>query len=238
MPKSGTHFHFKQFSIRHDRSTMKVGTDGVLLGAWVNPADASRILDVGTGSGVIALMLAQRTSAHVVIHGVEIEPQDADQAVQNVAHSPWPQKVKIFTTSVQAFKPEEPYDLIVSNPPYFNNSQEPPDKRRVQTRHTILLTYQELLQSVVRLLTPAGKFSVILPYAEGIDFIRLAAAVNLQCVQQWSFRTRSKKPIERWLLTFSADPQPTDTGEVLLYNEGDRWSEDYVKLTREFYLKL
>jgi tRNA1Val (adenine37-N6)-methyltransferase len=238
MPKSGTHFHFKQFSIRHDRSTMKVGTDGVLLGAWVDPADASRILDIGTGSGVIALMLAQRTSAQVAIHGVEIEPQDADQAVQNVAHSPWPHKVEIFTTSIQEYNPEERYDLIVSNPPYFNNSQEPPDKRRVQTRHTILLTYQELLQSVVRLLTPAGKFSVILPYTEGIDFIRLAAAVNLHCIRQWSFRTRREKPVERWLLTFSAAPQPIDKGEILLYEEGDQWSVNYTNLTREFYLKL
>lgn len=238
MPKSGTHFHFKQFTIGHDRSTMKVGTDGVLLGAWVDPLNAATVLDIGTGSGVIALMLAQRTSPQTIIHGVEVEAQDADQASQNVLLSPWPQKVTIFQTAIQDFDPGNLYDLIVSNPPYFNNSQEPPDLRRVQARHTILLTYHDLLTAVTRLLKPGGRFSVILPYTEGIGFIGLAASFHLHCIQQWSFRTRKEKPIERWLLTFSYVARPADHGEILLYNEGDQWSEDYIRLTREFYLKL
>ena len=116
MSKSGSHFHFKQFSVRHDRSTMKVGTDGVLLGAWVNVDDSKRILDIGTGSGVIALMLAQRTTSDVLIDAVEVESDDAAQAKENVLQSPWPRRIDVHHTPIQNFHSDECYDLIVSQP--------------------------------------------------------------------------------------------------------------------------
>lgn len=238
MSRSGSHFHFKQFSIRHDRSTMKVGTDGVLLGAWVAVEDANSILDIGTGSGVIALMLAQRTAPHVLIHAVEIEASDATQATENVAHSQWPDKVKVFQSAIQDFQPHIQYDHIVSNPPYFINSLEPPDARRIEARHTTRLSHEELLMAAVRLLKPAGKLSIILPYTEGHHCIALALRYNLFCIRQTNFRTRADKPIERLLLTFAFKMSPVDHGEILLYNGDNDWSSEYRALTREFYLKL
>lgn len=238
MTRSGTHFHFKHFSVRHDRSTMKVGTDGVLLGAWTAPGDARYILDVGTGTGIIALMLAQRTTSDVIIDAVEIETDDAEQARENILGSPWPGTVMVHETAIQKFEPGRKYDLIVSNPPYFINSQAPPDKRRVEARHTILLSHEELLTASSRLLSEAGRLSVILPFTEGMRFAETAKFYNLCCTRQWSFRTRREKPIERWLLEFSPLPSPTDQGEILLYADGNDWSEEYRALTRNFYLKL
>lgn len=239
MAKSGTHFHFKQFSVAHDRCTMKVGTDGVLLGAWAVVENAKTILDIGTGSGVIALMLAQRTPPDALIHAVELEQNDAQQAHENVVHSPWPDKVKIFPAAIQQFAGEARYDLIVSNPPYFINSQEPPDKRRLQTRHTVMLSFTELLGAATRLLKPAGSFQVILPYTEGLQFIELASQHGLYCTRQWSFRTRQAKPVERWLLAFARIPvAPIDTGEILLYSYDTVWDDSYTNLTRDFYLNM
>jgi tRNA1Val (adenine37-N6)-methyltransferase len=238
MTRSGKHFHFKQFSIRHDNTTMKVGTDGVLLGAWVNPGDAKYILDIGTGSGVIALMLAQRTAADVIIDAVEVERQDAEQAEENIALSPWPAKILVHQGPVQQYSPGRQYDLIVSNPPYFVNSLEPPNQRRIEARHTLLLSHEDLLLSTTRLLSQNGRFSVILPYNEGLHFIERAKFYNLCCTRQWSFRTRREKPIERWLLEFSFLYRSTEQGEILLYNEGNDWSQEYRDMTRNFYLKL
>jgi tRNA1Val (adenine37-N6)-methyltransferase len=237
MSKSGTHFHFKQFSVRHDRSTMKVGTDGVLLGAWVDVHNCKRILDIGTGSGVIALMLAQRTTSDVVIDAVEVEQEDAEQAKENVEHSPWPRRIEVFTSPIQNYKSDELYDLIVSNPPYFNNSAKPPDEKRIQARHTTSLPYDVLVNHAKRLLDPNGKLAVILPFTEGLDFETLAKQHNLFCVRKTGFRTRREKPVERWLMEFSLSKKLLVEHEILLYNDGLEWSDDYIRLTRDFYLK-
>lgn len=238
MAKDDTHFHFKRFSIRHDRATMKVGTDSVLLGSWADVAGVKNILDIGTGSGIIALMLAQRTSPATSIHGVEIDAQNVEQARENVRLSPWPEKVKLFHTAIQDFNARNRYDLIVSNPPYFNNSLQPPDERRTQARHTTQLTHEELLQCVATLLDESGKFSVVLPHQSEQEFIRLALDHHLFCTRQWSFRTRPGKQIERWLLTFSRLQGMPEYGEILLYGEGNTWSEGYRALTRDFYTIL
>jgi tRNA1Val (adenine37-N6)-methyltransferase len=237
MSKSGTHFHFKQFTVRHDRSTMKVGTDGVLLGAWADIANSKHILDIGTGSGVIALMLAQRTASDVMIDAVEVEKEDAEQAEENVEHSPWPQRIKVHASSIQNYKSDELYDLIVSNPPYFNNSAKPPNEKRIQARHTTTLPYDVLLRHVKQLLKPSGKLAVILPFTEGIEFETLASQEDLFCVRKTAFRTRREKPIERWLMEFSQSKKMLVEHEILLYNDGLEWSDDYLRLTRDFYLK-
>jgi tRNA1Val (adenine37-N6)-methyltransferase len=239
--KRKTHFQFKQFEVQHDRSTMKVGTDAVLLGAWARVANANRILDIGTGSGIIALMVAQRSMPTTRIDAVEIEEQDAAQAAENFSGSPWSERLHIHVGPIQGFTPPgaaSPYDAIVSNPPYFINSQEPPNKRRHEARHTVTLDHVALLGAADRLLQPQGTLNVVLPFTEGLQFIDLAKQQGFFCTRQYSFRTREGKPIERWLLEFSRNERETETGEILLYKEKLEWSDSYVELTRDFYLKL
>jgi tRNA1Val (adenine37-N6)-methyltransferase len=233
-------FRFKQFTVFHDRSTMKVGTDGVLLGAWCKLNDAKNILDIGTGSGLIALMLAQRSNVHTHIDAVEIESHNAEQAIENVQQSPWREKIIVHQLPVQEFFPEKKYELIVSNPPYFKNSYQPPDKKRTTARHTVTLTFTELLSAAKRLLATDGKFNVVLPHQEAIEFIQLAETSGLFCTRQGNFRTREKKPIERLLLEFSTTPAYTEEEEILLYLDvtGEEWSDHYKQLTRDFYLKI
>lgn len=233
--KSGTHFHFKQFSVRHDRCTMKVGTDAVLLGAWVNVIDAENVLDIGTGSGVIALILAQRTSDSSKIYSVEIEKDAAEQAVENIQSSPWPSKVSVQQVAIQDYFPDVRFDLIVSNPPYFNKSLKPPDNARHQVRHTASLSYDELLSAVVRLLSSRGKFNLILPYQEAINFTELAVGHKLICTRRHHFQTRTEKAVERTLLEFSKISEPIDEGEILLYDKGVEWSPGYRSLVTDFY---
>jgi len=230
-------FKFKQFTIHHERTMMKVGTDGVLLGAWVDINKVKNILDIGTGSGVIALMLAQRSQDMALIDAVELDEDAFGQAFENVKQSPWPEKVNTHHCAIQNFNPEKKYDLIVSNPPYFQNSQKPPDPRRLTTRHTDALSFSELITAVTNLLSWDGKFSIILPFHEGLNFITLASQHRLYCSRQWSFRTRVGKPVERWLLEFRGTIHPKEEGEITLYSSGDEWSEKYIQLTKDFYLK-
>jgi tRNA1Val (adenine37-N6)-methyltransferase len=217
---------------------MKVGTDAVLLGCWANVINQTNLLDIGTGSGVIALVLAQRTSYDSRIDAIEIEGQDAIQADQNFLDSPWSDRLHLHHIPVQDFFPEIKYDMIITNPPYFINSQQPPDKRRTATRHTVSLDYKSLILAVSRLLHPAGTFNIILPLSEGNQFIDMALNNNLFCSRKYSFRTRPEKPVERWLMEFSHSQTDIDIGEILLYEEGLKWSQSYINLTRDFYLNV
>lgn len=231
-------FRFKQFSIEDSRCAMKVGTDAVLLGAWVDVSKAKKILDVGTGCGIIALMLAQRSGDDVSIEAVEIEEQDAIQALENSNQSPWAKRIKIAHQSLQEFKGNESFDLIVSNPPYFINSQLPPSTDRAKARHTHSLSYQELIDHSARLLKNEGRLAVVLPYTEGKDFVNLASIRGLICVRQLAFYSRREKPQERWLFEFAFIPQTLVTEQLTLHREGETWSSEYKALTKSFYLKL
>ncbi|MEO5603406.1 MAG: methyltransferase [Cyclobacteriaceae bacterium] len=231
-------FHFKQFTVGQNSATHKVGTDGVLLGAWVQVAgEINNILDIGTGSGLITLMLAQRTAPATRIEGIEIAEQDVLQARENVQHSPWPQKIIIHHIAVQKFFPQKKYDLIVSNPPYFINSWLPPEKKRSQARHTQSLSFESLLASTARLLASQGRLAVILPFVEGSGFIDLADKFQLFLNRKTSFRSRSHKPVERLLLEFSFSQTTIKESDLVLYSEGETWSEAHHELTREFYLE-
>jgi tRNA1Val (adenine37-N6)-methyltransferase len=235
-----THFHFKKFSISHSNSTMKVGTDAVLLGAWAHVGGAKQLLDIGTGTGTIALMLAQRSDELAKIDAIEIASSEALEADENFNRSPWPHKMQIHHSSIQTFYPHKKYDVIVSNPPYFSNSQIPADEKRYHSRHTVKLNHNDLTTAVERLLDDNGNFSVVLPYEEGIQFISLAESRMLHCSRRFSFRTRVDKKIERWLLEFQWQPKATETGEITLYKDktGDFWDDSYINLTKDFYLKL
>jgi tRNA1Val (adenine37-N6)-methyltransferase len=228
-------FQFKQFKVNDDRCAMKVGTDGVLLGAWVNVTGAKTILDIGTGSGLIALILAQRTKAETIIDAVEIGEDDSQQANENVLNSPWPGKIEICQAAIQDFKSNHLYDLIVSNPPFFNNSLTPSASNRKAARHTSSLSYEDLLCSVSRLLSDKGTFASILPVKEGNTFITLAQFYGLYCNRQTAFFARDGKPQERWLFEFSRVPMLPVTGKLILFS-GQKWSDEYKKLIFDFYL--
>jgi len=230
-------FRFKQFSIEDDRCAMKVGTDGVLLGAWINVNGAKRILDIGTGSGLIALMLAQRSASEVNIDAVEIGTEDASQAQENISNSPWPEKIKIHSRAIQDFNPEYKYDLVVSNPPYFVNSLTPPSSKRKAARHTSSLSYEELLMSAKRLLSDNGRLAVILPVKEGNTFVSLAQFQGLYCNHQLAFFSRDEKPQERWLFEFCRTPSSLKAEHLTLFS-GSGWSNAYKTLVFDFYLDL
>lgn len=231
-------FQFKKFSIAQDRCTHKVGTDGVLLGAWVHIGETDKsMLDIGTGSGLIAIMFAQRASPEAHIDAVELEAQDVQQARENVRRSPWPEKVNIHHTPLQQFFPGKQYDLIVSNPPYFVRSLLPPDEKRTQARHAHALSFSELLENTTRLLAPGGRLGVILPYAESREFTARALDSDLFIRRQAVFRARPHKPPERLLMEFSLKKQNPEQREIILYEAGDQWSADYKSLTGDFYLR-
>jgi len=231
-------FQFKKFSVAQDLCTHKVGTDGVLLGAWVKVHETDRsVLDIGTGSGLIAIMLAQRCPSATRIDALDIEASDVQQAKANVQRSPWPEKIAVHYSAVQDFFPDKQYDLIVSNPPWFTGSLLPPDEKRGQARHTNELSFEDLLTHASRLLSQAGRLGLILPYAEGLRFIELARSNGLPPLRKCTFRTRAHKPPERLLLEFSRRAKQQEEEELILYGEADQWSEAYRDLTAAFYLK-
>jgi len=234
-------FRFKQFTIYQNTCSMKVGTDGVLLGAWVSVAEAAqRILDVGTGTGVIAIMLAQR-SPQARIDAVEIDKAAAAQARQNAESSPWASRLSVFHQDFNDFASSAAsrYDLIVSNPPYFNRSLTSPDSRRTTARHTAELLHEELLCGSLQLLNPQGRLAVVMPYVEGNVFVALAAGAGLYCHRKLNVSTKKDRPAKRLLMEFSRSKARLD--EQSLYIEGNALSSftaEYRALTKDFYLKF
>ena len=218
---------------------MKVGTDGVLLGAWagVGPQDV-RMLDVGTGTGLIALMLAQRApGAHIT--GVDID--DVAQACENAAASPWGDRIAFRQCPVQEFEAPEPFDLIVSNPPFFVDSLTCPDEGRTTARHAVHLPFDELRDAVLRLLTPAGRFAVVLPTTEAGRFLGVCEG-RLGLTRRTDVRTTPRRPAKRVLMEFSRAGETTVAPEVseLVIGTGEHecYTPAYRALTRDFYLKF
>lgn len=212
---------------------MKVGTDGVLLGAWVNvePADR-RILDIGTGTGLIALMLAQRSNARIV--ALDIDENCASQAAENFAASPWRDRLQSIHTPVQTYDPGWRFDLIVSNPPYFTESLKSPDPGKNTARHTVSLTFSDLTAAVQRLLHPAGRFALVLPPAEMQRF-RSVALGRLFPVRRTEVYPGVDEPVKRILAEFSPIPAPSPTPDRLTIDEHDA---HYRRLLEDFYLKF
>ena len=217
---------------------MKVGTDGVMLGAWATVNNCHTLLDIGTGCGVIALMLAQRTPDNVIIDAIDIEKKDVQQATENFQSSPWKKKLNAHHSSLQKFNPSHQYDCIVSNPPFFSNSLEPPDQRRKQVRHTDRLPFDDLLSASIKLLKPSGVLNLILPFKEGEQFTAMAKIKGLYCNRATSFRTRENKPVERMLLAFSFAHKPVASSEILLYTETNIPSKEYRSITEDFYINF
>ena len=219
---------------------MKVGTDGVLLGAWADVAGPERILDIGTGSGVIAIMLAQRRPS-AAVHGVEIDAESCEQARENVRISPWADRLSMVCASVQTYEGKEgAYDLIVSNPPFFSGGTFSDNQDRTSIRHTTKLPHGDLLQSARRLLSPAGRFCVVLPLIEGLRFREMATQYQLYCTRFRAVRSKEEKPVERLLLQFERRPKEiVEEPELIIQFDGiNDWTPAYRELTGDFYLYM
>ena len=236
----GKGFTFKQFHIDHSRCAMKVGTDGTLIGAWFSAdCDNCRILDVGTGTGLIAIMAAQRFSGAQVV-GIDIDSDCIEQANENVAASPWSDRISIIHSPLQEFTSSEGFDAIVSNPPYFVDSLLSPDEKRSTARHTNTLSFSDLTRDVIRLLKPNGAFSLILPPAEAEKFLSAARGrlfLSRKC-EVWSTPTSDVKRVMMELQTTPPQQLP-QTERLIIEDKGPMgFSDEYKALTRDFYLRF
>lgn len=237
-------FHFKQFSIKQDRCSMKVGTDGVLLGAWSKAFPNEKVLDIGTGTGLVTLMLAQKEPTATFV-GVEINKSAASQASENAASSPFCDRIQIEAVDIQTYSAlnQSSFDLIVSNPPFFAGDVLSDNMERMHVRHTIKLSHEDLLKSVQKLLKKDGRFCLILPTLESRQFQELAKKYRLFTSKKCVVRPRSHKPPNRLLIEmrfdFSRPENEIISEEMSIYanEKGDMRSNAFQVLTKNYYLR-
>lgn len=231
-------FHFKQFSIYHDQCAMKVGTDSVLLGAWADCTAARHILDAGTGSGILALMAAQRNPM-AQITGLEIDPQAVQQAMCNANASPWGERIRIIEGDIRTWQTDKRFDCILCNPPFYTNGMQSPAALRNQARQTACLSFEDLIRACAGLLTEEGTFHVILP-AESCDgFTQLCWENDLHLKEKIWVHTKENKAPKRVLLAYSRQRCPFPLGQKLVLKTPDNEpTEEYRRLTGDFYLNF
>ncbi|WP_445720480.1 tRNA1(Val) (adenine(37)-N6)-methyltransferase [Flavobacterium sp.] len=234
-------FTFKQFQVNQDRCAMKIGTDGVLLGAWTplinNPFN---VLDIGAGTGILSLMLAQRSNAEQ-IDAIEIDEDAYEQCVENFEASPWADKLFCYHAGLDEFVEEmedESYDLIISNPPFYTDDYKSKNKSRDLARFEDALPFDELIESAANLLSEFGIFSVIIPFKEEEKFIQIAKEFHLFPFKITRVKGSSNSEIKRSLLAFTWDEQITILDELVIEIERHKYTPEYIELTKEFYLKM
>ena len=233
-----SYFHFKQFTINQDKCTFKVGTDGVLLGACADVAGARKILDIGTGTGLIALMLAQRSNAEIT--AIEPDHDSYEQACDNVRQSKWHKRIKVVNTDLQNYDPGDVrFNLIVTNPPWFADSLRNPDPCKAAARHNVTLDNAGLLKGVARFLDDDGRFQVIMPYVEGNIFIAEAGERGLFCNSILKIKPLPTSEVRRLILAFSRERLKASE-KFLTIEHGKRheFTEEYINLTKDFYPKF
>ena len=235
---ANTYFRFRQFTIFQDRCSFKVGTDGVLLGACSDLPSEGRILDIGTGTGLIAIMAAQRTSCDIV--GIEPDHETFLQASDNVAGTPWSDRIHLYNVSFQEFcrDPWYRFEAILSNPPYFRDSLKNQDTARARTRHNDTLSSDDLIEGITTLLSETGSLQVILPYAEGNLFIAEAAERQLFCTGIIKVRPTPGSRIKRLILKFEQNRrEPAE--RFLTIEKGIRhhYTDEYKEIMKDYFLK-
>jgi len=233
------YFQFKQFRIHQEKSAMKVNTDGVLLGSWTNIDDIKTVLEIGVGTGLISLMIAQRSSA--IITGVEIEKNAAEEAVQNVQNSPWKNRVSVQHTSFQDFAAtdQNKFDLIVSNPPFFSNSVKNTNPHLSMARHNHLLPFEDIIEGAKKLLSQNGRLSLILPTDSSIEFIVKVRLANLFLTRLTEVKPFPNKEPNRFLMEFGREKLVLQKTQMSVFDETKKhYSEAFKLLARDFYLKL
>ncbi|MFD1603507.1 tRNA1(Val) (adenine(37)-N6)-methyltransferase [Flavobacterium artemisiae] len=234
-------FQFKQFSISQDRCAMKVGTDGVLLGSWApifnNPFS---VLDIGAGTGIIALMIAQRSGAEQ-IDALEIDEDAYEEAVENFENSPWGDRLFCFHAGLDEFieEPEDEYDLIVSNPPFYAENYKTDNEQRDLARFQDAMPFEELVEAADLLLSENGIFAVILPFKEEENFIALAKESELYPMKITRVKGTPASEIKRSLLAFSRNEvSEIEIDELVIEIDRHVYTPEYIELTKEFYLKM
>ena len=215
---------------------MRITTDGVLLGAWASCGEARRILDIGAGTGLIALMLAQRCEGRIT--ALEPDRDSCEDLRYNISRSPWPERIVPRCMSLQEYAGqaggEERFDTIVSNPPFYAGDKLPESSGKRRARHALTLTHGDLIGLGASLLAPEGRFSMILPARYEAEIIALASQHRLFCNRLLRIRTRTEKPIHRVLLEFGRKKLPLHT-DLLIIHSGDDYSEEYKNLTKAYY---
>ena len=230
-------FFFKQFKIYQDKTAMKVGTDGVLLGAWTNNSEKKLILDIGTGTALIAIMMAQKNSV-AKITAIEIEENAFLQAKENIKNCPWSERINVFHTSLQKFKTNTKFDLIVSNPPFFNNSFQAKTKKRNQARHNDTLNFEILLEKSASLLASNGNASFIIPYSEKERFINIAEKQLLYPKRILNVKGNYTVNFKRVLIEFSFNKNTILEQDLVIEKSRHNYTKEYIDLVQEFYFKM
>ena len=236
-------FKFKEFTVEQDKTAMKVGTDGVLLGAWCAVHKyPDTILDIGAGTGVVALMIAQRSDA-MTIDAVEVDEDAYEQTVENFEKSDWADRLYCYNASFQEFADEiaaeeECYDLIVSNPPFYTDTFETADASRNKARFTSALSFEELVVGVSKILSENGIFSAIIPFKEEENFINIAKKNHLFLNRVCRVQGNKISEVKRSLLAFSFQETELDETHLVIELARHQYTEDYIALTKDFYLKM
>lgn len=232
-------FRFRKFSVEDDCSTMRIGTDAILLGAWTNPGKTDRILEIGTGCGVIALMMAQKSNAHV--DAIDINPESVDQARMNFNHSPWKDRLTAINRSFQEHAKSSGilYDIIVTNPPFFRNSLKSPDIKRNLARHHGTFSFIELFKAANILLSDTGSFWLIVPVSASEAIRGQAQICKLVVHQILNVKPKENKKVNRVLMKFCrSNPEQEIVEELILRHEDNSFTRQYKELTADFYLSL
>lgn len=234
-------FQFKQFSVEQDRTAMKIGTDGVLLGAWTpienNPFS---ILDIGAGTGIIALMMAQRSHAEQ-IDALEIDEDAYEQATENFENSPWNDRLFCFHAGLDEFveEPEDEYDLIVSNPPFYSEDYKSENEQRDLARFQDAMPFEDLIEAAALLLSENGIFSVIIPFKEEENFLAIAQEYELYPFKITRVKGTPTSEIKRSLLALGRNEMKTIlTDELIIETARHIYTPEYITLTKDFYLKM
>lgn len=233
-------FQFKEFVIHQDKTAMKVGTDGVLLGAWAEiNSDVFSVLDIGAGTGLIALMVAQKSNAEV-IDAIELNDDAYEQTVENFERSDWGDRLFCYHASLQEFvdEIEDQYDFIISNPPFYTSTYKELSEERAMARHAESLTYAELLEGTSKLLSQTGSCAFIIPFSEEENFIKIALENKLFANRITRVKGTKNSPLKRSLFQLSFQETTIETSELVIEIERHKYTSDYIKLVEAFYLRM